>query len=200
MPTGHDQDVVELLMTQHNRIKELIEQVKTAAPDAKREPFEDLVRLLAVHEAAEEEVVHPTARRTAGGEEIVDARLHEEEKAKKELAELYDLGVAHRDFDERFRAFADKVIDIRSARRRRSSAGCSRSPRRPSGPISPSRCGWPRPPRRPVRIRAPGNRPSPTSWSVRRWPSSTACATRCAIGAARAAAERPVPTPRPRCR
>ncbi|MFI6871734.1 hemerythrin domain-containing protein [Nocardia sp. NPDC050406] len=111
MATEQEQDVVELLMAQHNRIKQLLQQVQDAAPGAKREPFEDLVRLLAVHEAAEEEVVHPTSRRVFVDSEIVDARLDEEEQAKQELAALYDLGVEHREFDERFRLFAHKVIE-----------------------------------------------------------------------------------------
>jgi hypothetical protein len=62
--------------------------------------FEDLVRLLAVHETAEEEAVHPTARRKLDhGEEAVENRLYEEDEAKRALAELYDLGVEHPEFD-----------------------------------------------------------------------------------------------------
>lgn len=111
MATEQEQDVVELLMAQHNRIKQLLEEVQSAAPGVKREPFEDLVRLMAVHEAAEEEVVHPTSRRIFVDDRIIDARLHEEDLAKQELAALYDLGVDHREFDQRFRNFADKVIE-----------------------------------------------------------------------------------------
>lgn len=111
MATEQEQDVVELLMAQHNRIKQLLQQVQDAAPEAKQEPFDELVRLLAVHEVAEEEVVHPASRRVFVNDEIVEARLHEEAEAKKELSALYDLGVGHREFDQRFRAFADKVIE-----------------------------------------------------------------------------------------
>ena len=56
------QDVVALLLEQHNQIKTLFNQVSTARGTQKRELFEDLVRLLAVHESAEEEVVHPAGR------------------------------------------------------------------------------------------------------------------------------------------
>lgn len=43
--------------------------------------------MLAVHETAEEEVVHPAARRTlAGGNELVDDRLAEESEAKDMLS------------------------------------------------------------------------------------------------------------------
>ncbi|MBE1603365.1 hemerythrin domain-containing protein [Actinopolymorpha pittospori] len=105
-----DQDVIELLLVQHEQIRALITQVRTETGDVKRESFEDLLRLLAVHETAEEEVVHPTARRKiANGERVVDARLNEESQAKDELSELYDLGVDHSEFDTRFAALADAV-------------------------------------------------------------------------------------------
>jgi len=104
--------VVELLLEQHNEIKSLFTHLRTAKGAQKRELFEDLVRLLAVHESAEEEVVHPTARRNLeGGDAIVDKRLHEEDEAKHELAELYDLGVDHPDFDARLATFADAVVE-----------------------------------------------------------------------------------------
>jgi hemerythrin superfamily protein len=105
------QDVVDLLQTQHNEIKSLFSRLATAKGTEKREVFEDLVRLLAVHESAEEGVVHPAARRAIdGGDQVVDSRLHEEEEAKDVLAELYDLGVDHPDFDTKLAKFRDAVI------------------------------------------------------------------------------------------
>jgi hypothetical protein len=56
--------------------------VAAASGEHKRDLFQDLVRLLAVHEIAEEEVVHPAARRAIdGGDQVVDSRLHEEDEA-----------------------------------------------------------------------------------------------------------------------
>jgi hemerythrin superfamily protein len=105
------QDVVDLLLEQHSEIRSLFSQVQAAEGTAKRELFEDLVRLLAVHESAEEEVVHPYARRKIeGGEEVVEQRLREEDEAKRALAELYDLGVDHPDFNPKLAALADAVI------------------------------------------------------------------------------------------
>ncbi|GGM45819.1 hemerythrin [Longimycelium tulufanense] len=112
MTTAQEQDVVELLLEQHNEIKNLFSQLSTAQGDRKRELFEDLVRLLAVHESAEEEVVHPIARRRIqNGETVVDDRLREENEAKEALAELYELGVDHPEFDGKLRALAKDVID-----------------------------------------------------------------------------------------
>jgi hemerythrin superfamily protein len=106
-----EQDVVDLLLEQHNQIKTLFGQVAVAHGDKKRELFEDLVRLLAVHETAEEEVVHPAARRKIDdGDDIVDSRLEEEDQAKHALADLYDLGVDHPEFDNRLKMLASEVI------------------------------------------------------------------------------------------
>lgn len=104
------ENVVDLLIDQHNQIRTLFVDVAAATGDRKREAFEDLVRLLAVHESAEEAVVHPTARRKIdNGEEIVDERLGEEKQAKQSLAELYDLGVEHVAFDDRLRSLAELI-------------------------------------------------------------------------------------------
>src|ERR1700716_4062187 len=58
-----EDDVVILLVSQHEQIKSLFSRLKASEGTQKKELFEDLVRLLAVHETAEEEGVHPTARR-----------------------------------------------------------------------------------------------------------------------------------------
>ncbi|MET9295045.1 hemerythrin domain-containing protein [Streptomyces sp. NPDC003077] len=82
-------DVVALLMAQHGEIRNLFDEVERSNGDARRNAFRRLVRLLAVHETAEEEVVHPFARRSVpGGEQVVDDRLTEEKEAKEVLARL----------------------------------------------------------------------------------------------------------------
>jgi hypothetical protein len=104
--------VVDLLLEQHDQIKSLFNQLETAQGSMKRELFEDLVRLLAVHESAEEEVVHPFARRKLeGGDQVVEQRLHEENEAKHALAELYGMGVDNPDFDRELAMLATAVIE-----------------------------------------------------------------------------------------
>ncbi|MEU2032935.1 hemerythrin domain-containing protein [Nocardia amamiensis] len=107
-----DQDVVDLLTAQHEEITSLFAQLR-AGHDAKQDVFTDLVRLLAVHESAEEEVVHPVAGRARFGadDEVVKPRLAEENEAKRALSELYDLGVDHPEFDAKLAAFADAVAE-----------------------------------------------------------------------------------------
>ncbi|HEU5472463.1 MAG TPA: hemerythrin domain-containing protein [Actinophytocola sp.] len=87
------QDVVDLLIQQHTQIRDLFLEVEKADGEAKREAFHRLVRLLAVHETAEEQAVHPVARlHLQGGGDIVDARLAEEHQAKETLAALEEMG------------------------------------------------------------------------------------------------------------
>jgi hypothetical protein len=86
-------DVVEFLIGQHMQIRDLFTEVQTSTGHARRDAFERLVTLLAVHETAEEQLIHPLVRTGVdGGGDIVDDRLAEERAAKEMLAKLEDLG------------------------------------------------------------------------------------------------------------
>jgi hemerythrin superfamily protein len=95
-------DVVDLLIAQHSLIRDLFEEVKTAQGEEQEEAFHRLRRMLAVHETAEEEVVHPMARQvlTGGNDGLVDDRLAEENEAKKMLGELEGMQPGKPDFME----------------------------------------------------------------------------------------------------
>jgi hemerythrin-like domain-containing protein len=111
MPAARKKDVVDVLADQHEQIKTLFDKVKTAKGVQKQRSFDELVRLLTVHEAAEEEILHPVARmHVARGEEVVRGRLEEEHDAKLELARLCELGVDHPDFDRKLTELATMVI------------------------------------------------------------------------------------------
>lgn len=111
MAMPEELNVVDLLLEQHDHIRVLFNDVAMAQGEEKLELFDELVRLLAAHESVEEEVVHPTARRRIDdGDDIVEARLEEEDEIKQALADLYDLGVDHPDFDGRLQILADMVI------------------------------------------------------------------------------------------
>jgi hemerythrin superfamily protein len=93
---------VDLLLEQHARIEELFREVLQTEGDVRRDAFEQLVRLLAVHETAEEEIVHPLARSSIeAGDDVVDAHVAEERQAKEMLADLYELGSDGRQFENR---------------------------------------------------------------------------------------------------
>jgi hemerythrin superfamily protein len=107
LPEG---DVVRILLEQHARIRDLFAGVKNAQGDEKKQAFDELRALLAVHETAEELILRPTAKKTAGKEEA-EARNDEEEAANKVLAELEKMDVGTPEFDDRFAGFERSVID-----------------------------------------------------------------------------------------
>jgi hemerythrin superfamily protein len=106
-------DVVKFLKDQHNLIKDMFEEVLSASEAKAREKaFIELRQLLAVHETAEEMVVHPLVRReVAAGDEIVDARLEEEHKAKEMLSKLESMDIDSPKFIDELTKFRDAVID-----------------------------------------------------------------------------------------
>jgi hemerythrin superfamily protein len=96
------EDVVKFLKDQHQTVKKLFgDTLKTAEKDKREESFFELRKLLAVHETAEEIVVHPVARHEiANGDKIVDARLHEEHEAKEHLAKIEGMDIESDEFIE----------------------------------------------------------------------------------------------------
>lgn len=106
-------DVVEFLRGQHNQIKDMFDDVVYASGSKAREQaFIELRQLLAVHETAEEMVVHPRARRDIqGGDIIVDARLAEEHEAKEQLAALEQMDIDSQEFLDALILFKGAVID-----------------------------------------------------------------------------------------
>ena len=104
-------DLVAAILRDHAEIKKLFDNVASSPSGApRREAFEQLVRKLAVHEVAEEELVHPLTRRAGGGDAVADARLEEESKAKDLLAELEDMGVDDPEFGRRLETVRSKVL------------------------------------------------------------------------------------------
>lgn len=102
-------DVVDVLAAEHRQLASLVSQLQAGGPD-RAAVFEQLVHDLAVHEAAEEMLVHPTVRRAVfGGDNVVRPRLDEEHEAKRALAHLYDLGVDSPEFDRALDEFASKM-------------------------------------------------------------------------------------------
>ena len=104
-------DVVSFLKSQHQQVKKMLERVAMARSTHRSEAFVELRRMLAVHETAEEEIVHPAARRALpDGEAIVEKRLREENEGKRALAELETLDVDSAAFVTKFHVFQGKVL------------------------------------------------------------------------------------------
>ncbi|MEU2280502.1 hemerythrin domain-containing protein [Streptomyces sp. NPDC013178] len=104
-------DAVELLKGQHTRIRELFDEVARARGEERERAFHDLVRLLAVHETVEEEVVHPFAREHIdGGELVVEDRIEEERRARRALARLDDMDPDSPEFLDLLAALRQDVL------------------------------------------------------------------------------------------
>jgi hemerythrin superfamily protein len=110
--TMPEADAVELLLHQHEQIRGLLQEVDRTKGDRRVEAFERLRRLLAVHETAEEEIVHPVARRSLkNGHKVINARLEEENEGKKMLQALEKLGTSGQGFDALFAEFRKAVLE-----------------------------------------------------------------------------------------
>jgi hemerythrin superfamily protein len=104
------QDAVRFLGSQHDEARELFRTVAAERGDARRRAFEPLVRLLAVHETAEEMIVYPSIRSAgADGKRIADARTQEEDRAKKMLSDLEKLELDSAEFETQFASFREAV-------------------------------------------------------------------------------------------
>ncbi|OBG46524.1 hemerythrin [Mycobacterium alsense] len=106
-------EVVAFLKAQHNLIEDMFDDVLHASdPRAREKPFVELRQLLAVHETAEEMVVHPRVRREAdAGDAIVDARLKEEHEAKELLSRIENLEITSQQFIDEITKLRDAVLD-----------------------------------------------------------------------------------------
>jgi hemerythrin superfamily protein len=108
---AREPDAVDLLVAQHAAIEELFLLAGGSAGDARRDAFNDLVRLLTVHETAEEEVIHPLASTLVdGGDALINDRLDEERQAKTMLAALVDAGPDHEGFDMALLSLREVVL------------------------------------------------------------------------------------------
>jgi hemerythrin superfamily protein len=106
-------EVIAFLKAQHNLIEDMFDQVLHASdPHAREQPFIELRQLLAVHETAEEMVVHPRARREVETfDSIVDARLEEEHDAKQLLSRIEKIDITSQEFIDELTTLRDAVLD-----------------------------------------------------------------------------------------
>jgi hypothetical protein len=106
-------DIVDVLLRQHDRLRELCAAVQAAGEDQKKQLFGELAHLVHLHELGERTVVHPVTRdqTSAGGEAVAVACAAEEDRAGWAIAELQDLGADHPTFTAKFAAFHRAVLD-----------------------------------------------------------------------------------------
>ncbi|MBV9409976.1 MAG: hemerythrin domain-containing protein [Acidimicrobiia bacterium] len=105
-----NQTATQFLRDQHDQVKSMFGQMSDLQGEERTQLFDCLRAFLAVHETAEEEIVHPAARKTGSkGEAVVKARLEEEDEAKTVLSELEKIGPGGAGFDEKFAKFKTAV-------------------------------------------------------------------------------------------
>jgi hypothetical protein len=107
LPEG---DVIAVLLAQHAEIRDLFGAVLAAPRNERRQPYDKLRALLAVHEAGEEMVLRPISRKSAGAH-VVDARNQEENDAAYVLAELDDMDPSGEQFAAKIEELAKAVAD-----------------------------------------------------------------------------------------
>ncbi|WP_408897194.1 hemerythrin domain-containing protein [Nocardioides sp. R1-1] len=104
-------NVVELLTDQHRHIEKLFEEVQsTTDAEARSRAFDELRRMLSVHEAAEEIVTHPNAIRHGDGD-VVEARQKEEHDAKRLLASLDGMDTSSAEFEAGLEELRTMVLE-----------------------------------------------------------------------------------------
>lgn len=107
--TSHE--AVDFLKSQHREIEALFDRVRSSMGSQRQELFTRLRRLLAVHETAEEEIIHPRARHVLhDGDGIVGSRLEEEDLAKQRLADIEDLDVESTQFETGLHSLREAVL------------------------------------------------------------------------------------------
>lgn len=101
-------DVIEEVLADHQQIKWYLDQVDSESGDRKAQAFGQLAQYLAMHESAEQAVVHPQMERL--DDDVAEGRLEEESKGDQMLAQLKSLGVDDPAFDGLFAKFKEAVL------------------------------------------------------------------------------------------
>lgn len=105
------QNGIDFLVAQHQQVTQLIDSIRTGPAEGRQETFDRLREMLAVHETAEELILRPVTRsKVPDGDVVADARMGEENDAKKVLADLEKMDAASPDFLTAFSSFADDVL------------------------------------------------------------------------------------------
>jgi len=110
MTTDTSKDLAAAIRADHETVKQLFADIKDGRDGV--QAWEALVRALAVHETAEEEILYPTVR-TKGGDEmkaVIAKRLAEEDEAKKLLVDMEKLGPTGNGFGEMLAKLEQAVL------------------------------------------------------------------------------------------
>jgi hypothetical protein len=103
-------DVVDFLVEQHDEVRTLLRRVTASTGGQRQAAFDALRELLARHETAEELVLRPMTQAVPDGSTIAQARMDEENSAKRDLAALEKLDAGGQEFETSLAAFSSVVL------------------------------------------------------------------------------------------
>ncbi|MEX5634244.1 hemerythrin domain-containing protein [Parafrankia sp. FMc2] len=104
-----DDDVVGVLLRQHARVRDLFADIQSTTGEHRKQAFDELRALLAVHETAEEMVLRPVT--AEADRTVAEARNREEDEAAQVLRVLEKMDVDSAEFDRRLAEFEKAVSD-----------------------------------------------------------------------------------------
>jgi hypothetical protein len=91
-PGDSTDNIVEVLMTQHRRIEQLINGLQDADPGSRPRLFGELTHALGIHESVEHVVVHPRVRQGVdGAADLIEKLMSDELSINDALVELGDV-------------------------------------------------------------------------------------------------------------
>jgi hemerythrin superfamily protein len=106
--TGESSDVIDEILADHAEIKRLLSEVADGRGSGRAGAFDELARIIAMHEAAEQAVVHPEMEQL--DDAVADKRLDEEAKGDAMLERLRAMSVTDAEFDALFAKFSTAVL------------------------------------------------------------------------------------------
>lgn len=102
-------ELVDFLTEQHDQLKSLLPKVIQAGGAERKDLWRQVRQTLAVHEALEQETVHPAAAQLT--EEVDSPRVEEESEAADTIAELEGMGLDSEEFSEGYDELQESVVD-----------------------------------------------------------------------------------------
>lgn len=111
MTTTPTKDIVDLLQSDHEQAKTLLNRFDATGPHDREQYFCEVVNELVKHEVAEEVVVYPVIREEApDGEREADARIKEQSEAEQMLSDMEKLDATSSEFEQKFKELRAAVL------------------------------------------------------------------------------------------
>jgi hemerythrin superfamily protein len=104
-------DLIDLLIAQHRQVRRLLDDLGGDSSNPRLDTFPRLVRLLSLHETAEEVVLYPVVRANLDeGRELAAKLIDEERRLKARLVYMEAAGAATATFQVRLPSFTSTVL------------------------------------------------------------------------------------------